>query len=191
MTGATLRELAGWAHADIDAPFSCGDDTPPPGDVDEPLDLDPDGLETLAGWFTLGTRVLDLVLSTAGTSAGHSGGPPGGPPAGSGSDPAAGSVGGSADVPSTVQLWPEHFDLAADVAVGVGGRANLGFSPGDGFSEEPYAYVGPWGTERPGHAPYWNAPFGAALVASSVAPSPDPVPVWADFLTRGLDYLAG
>ena len=57
--------------------------------------------------------------------------------------------------PETVPvLWPEHFDLG----IGVDG-VNYGVSPGDGYSEEPYAYVGPW-TPRTG--PFWNAPFGAA-----------------------------
>jgi hypothetical protein len=53
-------------------------------------------------------------------------------------------------------LWPEHFDVAIRVD-----DINFGVSPGDGFIEEPYAYVGvskvPQGDE------FWNAPFGAAL----------------------------
>ena len=52
--------------------------------------------------------------------------------------------------------WPEHFDVAIRVQ-----DANFGVSPGDGFIEEPYAYVG---VSRPaaGDA-FWNAPFGAAV----------------------------
>ena len=50
-------------------------------------------------------------------------------------------------------LWPEHFDIGVSV-----GEVNLGVSPGDGFSPEPYAYVGPW---APRGGPFWNAPFGA------------------------------
>ena len=34
-------------------------------------------------------------------------------------------------------LWPEHFDVAISVR-----EATFGVSPGDGFIEEPYAYVG-------------------------------------------------
>jgi hypothetical protein len=56
-----------------------------------------------------------------------------------------------------ITLWPEHFD----VAFVVDDLVNVGASPGDGFSDEPYLYVGPWGPERPGDAAYWNAPFGA------------------------------
>jgi hypothetical protein len=56
-----------------------------------------------------------------------------------------------------ITLWPEHFDAAFVVDE----RVNVGASPGDGFRDEPYLYVGPWGSERPGPADYWNAPFGA------------------------------
>jgi hypothetical protein len=41
------------------------------------------------------------------------------------------------------QLWPEHFDLAAQVDLGGDNAVNVGFSPGDGFSPDPYLYVGP------------------------------------------------
>lgn len=51
-------------------------------------------------------------------------------------------------------LWPEHFDLAITVD-----EVNYGVSPGDGYSPEPYAYVGP---HRPRQGPFWTAPFGAA-----------------------------
>jgi hypothetical protein len=51
-------------------------------------------------------------------------------------------------------LWPEHFDVAIRV-----GEINYGLSPGDGFIEEPYAYVG---VAEPPADPFWNAPFGAA-----------------------------
>ena len=37
----------------------------------------------------------------------------------------------------TPVLWPEHFDVAIRVQ-----DVNFGVSPGDGFIEEPYAYVG-------------------------------------------------
>ncbi len=62
---------------------------------------------------------------------------------------------------STVQLWPEHFDVGTTLDLGDG--VNLGFSPGDAFSEDPYVYVGPWGAVRPGDDGYWNVPFGAVL----------------------------
>ena len=56
-----------------------------------------------------------------------------------------------------ITLWPEHFDCAFVLEE----RANVGASPGDSFSDEPYLYVGPWTSDRPGDPSYWNAPFGA------------------------------
>ncbi len=56
----------------------------------------------------------------------------------------------------TPVLWPEHFDVAIRV-----GEMNFGVSPGDGFSDEPYAYVGV--AAAPAGDRFWNAPFGAAV----------------------------
>jgi hypothetical protein len=94
--------------------------------------------------------------------------------------------------PSTVQIWPEHFDAACDVAwgPGEGRRANLGGSPGDAFHAEPYLYVGPWGPERPGDPAYWNAPFGAILTHAHLREGDDPRGLAEAFLRRGLDLLA-
>ena len=93
------------------------------GRIDEPLELDPQELDELFSWFDLGWRVLDEVMAERAGSAGQ----------------------------STVQLWPEHFDAgtALDLGDGAGGGVNLGFSPGDAFSDEPYVYVGPWGRRGP------------------------------------------
>lgn len=54
----------------------------------------------------------------------------------------------------TPVLWPEHLDIAISVD-----EVNYGVSPGDGWSETPYAYVGPW--SRPAGR-FWDAPFGAS-----------------------------
>lgn len=62
------------------------------------------------------------------------------------------------DVPAV--LWPEHFDLGITVD-----EVNYGVSPGDGFLDVPYAYVGPW---SPRTGPFWNAPFGAARPLSEL-----------------------
>lgn len=56
----------------------------------------------------------------------------------------------------TPVLWPEHFDVAIRVD-----EVNYGVSPGDGFSAEPYAYVGV--AAAPAGDAFWNAPFGAAV----------------------------
>lgn len=74
-------------------------------------------------------------------------------------------------------LWPEHFDVAVTED-----EVNYGVSPGDGFHELPYAYVGPW-TSRIGD--FWNAPFGAFL---TLDPSHDVDELAADiaaFFERG------
>jgi hypothetical protein len=59
---------------------------------------------------------------------------------------------------SPVILWPEHFDIAVTLTAAGGRRMNLGFSPGDDFSSQPYVYAGPWEQLS---GPFWNAPFGA------------------------------
>jgi len=69
--------------------------------------------------------------------------------------------------PSTIQLWPEHFDLATTVA-----RVNYGGSPGDDDHDRPYAYVGPWDLPPPG-GDFWNEPFGASLPADAVGGDED------------------
>ena len=157
--GATLAELAAFAGADLASDYSAGAGMPPPGAPDEPFHLDGGRLDALYAWFDLGWRVLDVVTS----------------------EPASGSGW------STVQLWPEHFDVGTSREAGPGQGSNLGFSPGDAFSDEPYVYVGPWGPERPGEPDYWNAPFGAVLTRADVTDAA----TCADFLRRGLALLAG
>lgn len=84
---------------------------------------------------------------------------------------------------SRVQLWPEHFDLSFD-----NGSANLGFSPGDDYLPEPYAYFGPW--NRDGlTGPYWNAPFGAALPYADVLAADDQRATLSAFFREGLVAL--
>ncbi len=145
VNGSTLGELAAFAGVDLDRAFSAGEATPPVGAVEEPLALDAAELAGLFEWFDVGWRVLDEVVCALGPEA----------------------------APATVQLWPEHFDVGTSVGLGGGAgddqaRVNLGFSPGDAFSEEPYVYVGPWGPQRPGDEGFWNAPFGAFSVRSEV-----------------------
>ncbi len=156
LAGATLAELADFAGADLDAEFSVGPDTPALGGIDQPLELDPKELDELFSWFDLGWRVLDQVMAERAGSCRQ----------------------------STVQLWPEHFDLGTTFDLGEG--VNLGFSPGDAFSDDPYVYVGPWGAARPGDDGYWNAPFGAVLPRSSVHGAADCVA----FIRTGLERLS-
>ena len=58
-------------------------------------------------------------------------------------------------------LWPEHFDVATTVD-----DVNYGVSPGDGYLDRPYAYVGP---HHPLTGDFWNAPFGAARLVDDLA----------------------
>lgn len=163
ITGSTLRDLASFAGTDITRDFSVGNDTPDLGDVDAPLHLDPEAAAVVTGWCALGWRALDGALADL-------------PPAAE---------------PAVVQLWPEHFDVGTDVGLrsGHGQRVNLGASPGDGWSAEPYLYVGPWGDDRPGDPGYWNAPFGAVLRRSQVVASGDPIATGVRFLRTGLAHL--
>jgi hypothetical protein len=157
LDGAALRELAAFVDTDLDPAFSVGKDTPELGDVTASLSIDAASVEVMAEWFGRGTAAVDRAVVALG---------------------AAGDA-------AIAQLWPEHFDVGTDVAVG-GGRANLGVSPGDRFSAEPYLYVGPRSADRPGDAAYWNAAFGALATWSEIrdADSADA------FFARGLGYLA-
>lgn len=74
-------------------------------------------------------------------------------------------------------LWPEHFDIGITLD-----EVNFGVSPGDGFLDEPYAYVGPW--QRRAGA-FWNAPFGAARPMRQL---PD-VDALLSFLAEGRDRV--
>ena len=136
IVGSSLRELAEIAAVDLDTPYDAGADTPPIGDRDASIDVDPEALVSIASWFVAaGAALDDAVLELAGRRLDVTG----------------------------PRLWPEHFDVAIEVHLPGGRGINLGGSPGDGFSTEPYLYVGPWGPERPGDDGFWNAPFGAVF----------------------------
>lgn len=86
---------------------------------------------------------------------------------------------GSGQECSAVQLWPEHFDLGCSVK-----GINFGCSPGDGYSPEPYVYVGPWNSEGL-EGDFWNAPFGATLSYKELLDSEDQRGAALEFLRRG------
>ena len=133
LAGSTMADLAQFAGVDLESEYSAGTNTPSVGSTHEPLCLDRGVLAELFAWFDLGWRVLDACAARL----------------------------GARWTSSTIQLWPEHFDVGTTVARPDGPSINLGFSPGDALSPDPYVYVGPWGPERPGDAAFWNAPFGA------------------------------
>jgi hypothetical protein len=100
---------------------------------------------------------------------------------GLGNDVLRGLVPASGETLSEIVLWPEHFDISVTVTLANGASANLGFSPGDDFSAEPYVYVGPWETKT---GDFWNASFGAVRTYTEIQ-SGDA----AAFLAEGLDHL--
>jgi hypothetical protein len=158
--GATLRELAALAAVDLAEPLDVGTDTPVLGDVDAPLSVDAGAADDLALWYADVAGALDRIVAEVSSTR-------------------------SATLP---RLWPEHFDLAIEVDAGPGGRVNLGGSPGDGFCPEPYLYVGPWTTDRPGDAEFWNAPFGAYRPVSVL--ESDRIGEGTAFLLSGVERLA-
>jgi hypothetical protein len=160
VAGASLNELCRHVGFEPDPGFWVGDDTPPFRDPDEPLRLDGSATSILGEWYLLGQRAIDEVVASL-------------------AEPAA-SVG---------RLWPEHFDYGIDLAAGSGTRCNLGAAAGDGFDAEPYLYVGPWATERPGPAAYWNAPFGAALAFGDIDVADDPIRTAIEFFLTGIIAL--
>lgn len=165
MGGSTLAELAAFADVDLATEFTAGNDMPPSGAVDDPLDLHAASSRRIGDWYAIVAQALDLLMHSA-------------PPF---------------SAPSLVQLWPEHFDAALDMAFDPEApaerRVNMGGSPGDGFHAAPYLYVGPWTPDRPGDAAFWNAPFGAVLGYDAVATAQDPVEVAYSFLRAGLERL--
>ena len=100
---------------------------------------------------------------------------------GLGNDVLGALVPGPGETISEIVLWPEHFDLAVTVTLASGVSVNLGFSPGDDFSAEPYVYVGPWAAQT---GDFWNASFGAVRTYSEIK-SGDA----GAFLAEGLDHL--
>jgi len=87
---------------------------------------------------------------------------------------------------SEVQLWPEHFDLGCNIE-----GVNFGCSPGDGFSAEPYIYVGPWNSEGLPDGDFWNAPFGAVLGYKELLGAEDQGEAALSFLRRGAGLALG
>lgn len=164
--GSSLAELAALVPVDLATELDVGHDTPPVGDVFAPLAVDEPSARALSAWYAVVAEALDVVVAN-----------------------------GPGWSPSVVQLWPEHFDVAIDIAFDPGDptvrRVNLGGSPGDEFHPDPYLYVGPWTDDRPGDPGFWNAPFGAVLGYSMLAAADDPVRAAAAFFLQGLELLSG
>jgi len=115
-------------------------DVPPHGDLDAPLDVDPEAAHVLGDWYEFATDVLEQLREEA--------------------EPA--------DDVTAVRIWPEHFDAAIDMGdEAAGRRATYGASPGDRHHDEPYLYASPWAGRIDG---YFDDPQfkGASLLYSQL-----------------------
>lgn len=133
-------------------------------DLDAALPIDLEAARAFAAWFALGTAAFETIAA----------------------DAAAG------DDPSTIELWPEHFDVG--LAIGnadANTRGTFGASPGDALHTEPYLYVTHWADVASDQ--FWNDPaFGGASVSySEIARSSDPLDAALAFFRRGAAVLRG
>ena len=160
VAGSSIAALCRTIGFEPDPAFWVGSDTPPLGDPDDMLVLDSLSAQVAGEWYLLGQRAIDEAVASL--------------------PDAQASVG---------RLWPEHFDHGIDLAAKPGVRCNLGAAAGDGFSAEPYLYVGPWDAGRPGAADYWNAPFGAVLGYGDVDAAADPLGRAVEVLLEGISNL--
>jgi hypothetical protein len=130
---------------------------------DAPLTVDEAAAERLGAWYELVNVALEQLRAGASPD----------------------------DAPSLVQLWPEHFDLAADLgAEALGSRGTFGASPGDDAHPEPYLYVTHW-ADVPDD-PFWSEPAftGASLAHAELVVSADPIATALEFFRRGREVLA-
>ncbi len=158
----TLRAAADFLGTEIDTATAAEHDSPPVGDVDAPLRVDPAAARFLGHWYGMAFAALEAVRADA----------------------------GSVD-PSRPQLWPGHFDPAIEVG-DEDHRGSYGASPGDDGIDEPYLYLSVWwpdkvgladGADHPIDREVWNAPSftGAILRLSDFPADEDPVEVAAGF----------
>lgn len=126
------------------------------------LAVDEEAAEVIGDWFGLATLVLERLRRVA-----------------------------TAQDVTRVQLWPEHFDVAVEIAGHPKGlEVSYGASPGDANHPEPYFYVAPRRTmDR--RDTYWNDPAfnGASLPYRRLLDVPDAAKAAFDFLTSGYERL--
>jgi hypothetical protein len=131
---------------------------------DDALELDAAAARFLGDWFGFGTLVIAELRARA--ADGHDA--------------------------SNLNLWPEHFDVAAELgSEPAGERAAYGASPGDEEHPEPYLYVAPWTAHPEGEL--WNATAfaGAELTYGELLEAGDQVAAAVSFLETRLHELAG
>jgi hypothetical protein len=152
----SLAAAASFANVTLSEDPGVGSDLPGLGDPESALAVSPAAVDAIGAWYEFSTSVLEAFraeLNAAGREC------------------------------STVQLWPEHFDLGCSVD-----GVNFGCSPGDGYSAEPYVYVGPW-TMDGLDGEFWNAPFGATLPFQQLLTAEDQRESALGFLRRGAELV--
>jgi len=159
----TLRAAAEFLDSKISEDAGAEDDSPPLGDIDEPLDIDVDASKFLGEWFGMAFAALESVRADTATV--H---------------------------PSRPQLWPGHFDPAIEAGDG-DYRASYGASPGDQGIDEPYLYVSVWWPDRARidtSADIWNSPsFTGAVLKLSDFGRGDPATEATKFFMAVRDQL--
>jgi hypothetical protein len=131
-------------------------------DDETPLALDHEAGERLADLYSFAATALEALRSSS-------------------------SIG---DEPSSIILWPEHFDVAFEAGTDEGGgRATYGVSPGDEVHPEPYLYVAPW-RERP-RSKVWNANgfAGAELAYAELVVAADALELAREFFSSRREAL--
>lgn len=159
VTISTLPAAAAFVGVELSADPGVGHDLPP-YEPGGTLVVDRDASLVLGTWYAFSQQVLDELRNAW----------------------SAGTIG-------EAQLWPEHFDLAVTIELAEAAKVNVGFSPGDSFSSEPYAYVGPHHTEGL-LGPFWNAPFGAYLPYGPLRAAEDSAALALGFVMEGLTALS-
>jgi hypothetical protein len=152
----SLATLAAFAGVPLSEDPGVGSDIPALGDPGAPLSFDRAAAEALGQFYAFSTSVLEALRAELNAEGREC---------------------------STVQLWPEHFDLGCNVE-----GINFGCSPGDGYSAEPYVYVGPWNTEGL-ESEFWNAPFGAVMGYQELLEAENQPDAALAFLRRGAKLI--
>jgi hypothetical protein len=132
-------------------------------DDDGPLGIDPVAADRLAEFYAFASEALERARGALPAHA----------------------------APSTIILWPEHFDVACEAgSEEAGQRANYGASPGDADHAEPYLYVGPW--TAPPESELWNATGfpGAELPYAGLVADSDPTATAVEFFGTRARALA-
>lgn len=160
----TIRQAAQMAGIEYRAAWGPDfHDPPSPIDPDAALTIDPEATAACADTLGFGFSVLEQIRAEAPDD----------------------------EMPTRVQLWPEHFDAAVEIGIeGAGRRAGFGVSPGYAAHPEPYVYVSPW-TKDWLSDPYWNADFfgGSILRYSELLQAENQRETALTFLRTGLELI--